>query len=171
MLRKGLILLLCCSSFAAMANQLDVKRLVPNAELVGETRMQYLFWDVYDISLTAPEGEWRKDAPFALTLSYLMDLKGDDIAERSVEEMRGLGYGDEMKLAAWYSEMRRIFPNVKNGSLLTGLYNPGKPTKFYHNGKLAGEVRDPEFGKAFFGIWLDEKTSEPKLRQRLLGQK
>jgi hypothetical protein len=28
---------------------------------------------------------------------------------------------------------------------------------------------DPEFGPTFFSIWLDEKTSQPALREALLG--
>jgi len=32
-----------------------------------------------------------------------------------------------------------------------------------------GEVKDAEFARRFFGIWLAPSTSEPALRQTLLG--
>jgi hypothetical protein len=32
-------------------------------------------------------------------------------------------------------------------------------------------VSDTEFARAFFSIWLDERTREPKLRAALLGQR
>ena len=40
---------------------------------------------------------------------------------------------------------------------------------FYFNDNLVGSIEDPMFGPLFVDIWLSEKTSEPKLRQQLLG--
>ena len=37
------------------------------------------------------------------------------------------------------------------------------------NGKPTGEIRDAEFARLFFGIWLSPKTSEPELRAALLA--
>jgi hypothetical protein len=42
--------------------------------------------------------------------------------------------------------------------------------RFFVNGRLGGELRDTEFARFFFGIWLSPQTSEPSLRQALLGQ-
>ena len=67
--------------------------------------------------------------------------------------------------------MKKIFPNVEEGQQLTGLFSPGQPSRFFLNGSSIGEIADPEFGPAFFGIWLHPKTSAPKLRQLLLGTK
>jgi len=41
--------------------------------------------------------------------------------------------------------------------------------RFFHNGALRSELRDTDFTRRFFGIWLSPQTSEPKLRQSLLG--
>ena len=147
-----------------------IQQSIPDAKPAGQARMTYMFWDVYDATLYASQGAWEEGKPLALTLHYLREIKGDDIADRSVEEMRGIGMNDEVKLAAWYSQMREIFPNVQNGTELTGVYIPGQETRFYHDGKEVGRVRDPEFGKYFFGIWLDERTSVPKFRSQLVGQ-
>ena len=146
-----------------------VENYIPNAESVGKGRLTVMFWDVYDASLYAPNGEWNQERPFALQLDYLRDIEGGDIANRSAEEIRKLGFTDEVRLAAWYSEMRAIFPDVKNGSTLTGVYVPPSATKFYDGNTHIGTVNDPEFARWFFAIWLDEKTSEPKLREQLLG--
>jgi hypothetical protein len=40
---------------------------------------------------------------------------------------------------------------------------------FLHNGKLVGDISGDAFAKAFFGIWLDERTSAPKLRSALIA--
>jgi hypothetical protein len=44
-------------------------------------------------------------------------------------------------------------------------------SRFFHNGNPRGEVRDAEFTRRFFGIWLGEATSEPALRDSLLGRR
>ena len=143
---------------------------IPQAAEVGSGRMQYLFFDVYDAVLLAPEGKWDAAKPYALTLNYLRELKGADIAQRSVEEMRMQGFTDEVKLAAWFEQMRAIFPDVNAGMSLTGVYLPGNETRFYKGDQFIGRVKDDQFGQQFFNIWLSEKTSEPGLRQKLLGQ-
>lgn len=155
--------------FCSPAIAFDVKQHLPSAQKIGEGRLTYLLWDVYDARLYAPEGEWDRQRPFALTLHYLRNLEGDAIADRSVEEIRKQGYDDEIRLAAWHSQMRDIFPDVTDGTELTGLYTPGEATQFYENGKWIGSVKDAEFGVHFFNIWLSEKTTEPELRRHLLG--
>jgi hypothetical protein len=46
---------------------------------------------------------------------------------------------------------------------------PGRGAQFYYNGRPTSEIRDPEFARLFFGIWLSEQTPAPKLRAALLG--
>jgi hypothetical protein len=147
-----------------------VAQAVPEARMVGEGRMRYLLWDVYDARLYAPQGQYRDNASFALSLQYLRALDGEDIARRSVEEMRKQGFDNEVKLAAWFGEMHRIFPDVQAGDQLTGVYVPGQPTRFYSGTTLIGEVHDKDFGPWFFAIWLSSKTSAPDLRASLVGQ-
>ena len=147
-----------------------IRSYVPEAEQVGQGRLTYLFWDVYDATLYAPKGAWTKEKPFALQLSYLREIEGKQIADRSVVEMRDLGITDEIKLATWHSQMRRIFPNVNDGISLTGVYTGKGDTIFYLGDVQIGRIEDPEFSNAFFKIWLDENTSSPDLRKKLLGE-
>jgi len=172
MLRKTLIATLVGAMLAApaLATPDYINQHVSNATEVGKSRFTFMMWDVYDIALYAPDGKWNENKPFALALSYLRDLDGEKIAERSAEEIRELGFSDEVKLAAWYAEMKRVFPDVNSKTVLTGIYLPGKPTTFYRNGTAVGTIKDPEFGKWFFNIWLSPKTSQPKLRSKLLSQ-
>ena len=146
-----------------------VQEYVPAAETVGEGRLSVFMWDVYDARLYAPDGEWNEGKPFALELSYLRDIEGQKIAERSIEEMRDLGHTDEVKLASWYEAMERIFPDVDEGMQITGIYTKSGDSIFMLNGQEIGRIRDAEFSKAFFDIWLSEKTSSPDLRKKLLG--
>lgn len=146
-----------------------VKNYVPDAEAVGEARLTYIVWDVYDAVLYAPNGQWNEQEPFALKLKYLRNLHGQKIADRSAQEMRKIGLNDEVKLAAWHEQMREIFPDVNDGTELLGIYRPNAPTRFYKNNQQIGEIKDPEFGRWFFNIWLSKNTTEPEFRKKLLG--
>jgi len=61
-----------------------------------------------------------------------------------------------------------ISPRGEPGPGLAGIYRPGSGTRFYLDGRFLGEIADPEFGRAFFAIWLDPRTSAPQLRASLL---
>jgi hypothetical protein len=124
---------------------------------------------LYDVALWTQAPAFDRDQPFALALRYLRGFKGQRIAERSVVEIERLGLGDNAKRARWGEAMKRIFPDVKAGDTLTGVYRPGLGAEFFHGDAPIGVIADPEFGRAFFSIWLDPRTREPKLRARLIG--
>lgn len=146
-----------------------IKHYIPDAQSVGQGRLSVLFWDIYDATLYAPQGQWTQKAPFALEIIYLKSLTGEALAQRSIAEMRAQGLNDENRLSLWHNRMQAIFPDVHKGIVLTGVYTQKGATVFYHKNRQLGTIQDPEFGPAFFGIWLSEKTSEPDLRRELLG--
>lgn len=148
----------------------DVKQYMPNARAVGAGTLSVVFWEVYDATLYAPNGQWQRSKPFALSIDYKRTIDGVDIADRTAEEIRKLGYNNEMKLAAWHSQMRELFPDVVPGSNITGVYAPSAATKFYQGSTHIGTIGDPEFGTWFFDIWLSANTPEPDLRAALIGQ-
>jgi len=113
----------------------------------------------------------ESDNTFALELEYTRTLYGEKIAIASIDEIKKLGIGTNTQHEQWLTDMKKIFPNVEEGQQLTGIFTPGQPSRFFFNGKPVGDVADPEFGPAFFGIWLHPKTSAPKLRQLLLNTK
>ena len=145
---------------------------VPGAKLVGQGRLTFFGLKVYDARLWAAPGfdAARFDQqPFALALSYLRGLKGALIAERSLKEMRPLPGFDARRETAWLARMAELFPDVGDGDTLVGLHLPGVGARFVLNGQVRGQVDDPLFARLFFGIWLSPQTSEPALRQALLG--
>jgi hypothetical protein len=160
------ILLFCAHS--ALATE-AILTTVPNASIVGRGVLTYVFWDIYAATLYAPHGKWDPAKPFALSLEYYRDLDGKDIADRSVQEMRKEGFTDEVKLATWNAQLKTIFPDVKDGSVLSAIYLPGKETVFYSGDNTIGSIKGDDFGRCFFGIWLGQKTSAPELRRALLG--
>jgi hypothetical protein len=173
--RRGL---LCFAAALALPARADVpppelQQGLPEARLRGQGRLRFFGLHVYDIRLWtaaafAPE-RWA-EAPLALEIEYARTLYGQQIAERSLAEMKRQGEigGDEAQ--RWLAEMTRLFPDVKQGDRITGTLQPGRGASFYVNGRSRGEVRDPDFARRFFGIWLAPQTSEPALRERLFGR-
>ena len=174
-MRKGigncLLLMLLAATMPGFAQMLPaiVASDVPGLTPVGEGTMRFFGLKVYDVRLWTTMKAFTHKDPFALELIYDLSLSGRDIAERSVKEMRTQGYNDETKLKRWGDEMAKIFPDIKQGDTLVGVSVPGKEARFYTREKFIAAVADPEFARAFFDIWLSEKTSAPSVRSRLLG--
>lgn len=84
--------------------------------------------------------------------------------------MRRIGPFSESQAQDWLQAMVVAFPDVRAGDRLLGVHLPGRGAQFYYNGRPTSEIRDPEFARLFFGIWLSEQTPAPKLRAALLGQ-
>lgn len=122
---------------------------------------------VYEATLWAGDDPQRP--PIALRLDYKRNIEGKAIAEASVKEMRRF-VNDEALLARWGEQMQRIFPNVKPGDHILGLYR-ADGARFYQDDRLLGAISMPGFAEAFFAIWLDTRTSAPELRAALLRRK
>ncbi|MES2190020.1 MAG: chalcone isomerase family protein [Pseudomonadota bacterium] len=150
----------------------ELKDVLPDYRLIGKQRLTYWGFQVYDARLWALPG-FRKDniasQPFALELAYLRDFDAIDVAERSIIEMRRSAAISEVQAKSWIAEMVRVYPDFKKGDRVTGINKPGTGAAYLVNGKSTGEIRDVEFARLFFGIWLSPKTSEPKLRSALLA--
>jgi len=106
--------------------------------------------------------------PFALALTYARAIPRDRLVSTSVSEMKRLGWSDEAQLERWQEELARVFPDVREGDTIVGVSVPGRGARFFHQGRATGEVADAEFARAFFAIWLDERTRVPELRAQLL---
>jgi hypothetical protein len=138
----------------------------------GQQRFRVWGFEVYDASLwTTPSFQPSQSETqlLALELHYLRDFAAKDIAERSIKEMRRSAPMSAEQENRWMAEMLRVLPDVRRGDRLLGLQRPGEAAVFWHNGRLRGEVRDAEFARRFFGIWLSPQSSEPALRRALLG--
>ena len=153
-------------------NRPELASALPQSRLVGKTRLSVWGFQVYDARLWALSGfkpESYGSQPFALELAYLRDFTSKDIAERSITEMRRSAAISDEQAAAWITQMQRVIPDIKKGDRIMGVHRPGLGAQFLVNGKARGDIRDAEFARLFFGIWLSTKTSEPKMRAALLA--
>lgn len=142
-------------------------------QLAGSTRLRFFGLDIYDAKLWVGPG--FRAASYAqhalgLELTYLRSLSGRAIAERSIKEMRRAGTLATEVEQRWLAAMTEAFADVQSGDRLTGLHLPAVGAKFWFNGQPRATIRDPEFSRLFFGIWLSDATSEPRLRAELLAR-
>ena len=164
---------LFCLQAQASALPPELQPLLPAAALAGQAKLSVWGFEVYKATLWVAPGFAQtayEQHLFALELAYLRDFAGSDIAKRSVSEMRRQKQISPADEARWEGQMRAVFPDVKAGERLTGVNVPGVGAQFRAKGRVLGEIRDPEFARLFFGIWLSPQTSEPHLRQSLLAQ-
>jgi hypothetical protein len=139
------------------------------ARLAGKGRFTWFGLSIYEAALWVGDQGYRPDAPFVLDLRYARKLDGVKIAEASAEQMEKIGAGTPAQRAQWLARMKAIFPDVGEGTHISGVFLPGLGARFYLDGKALATVPDPEFARAFFGIWLDPATSARALRAALLS--
>lgn len=144
-----------------------IKSLMGQVQLQGLGRLNFWGFHVYDANLY--RGINKDSQEFALELKYQRSFTGEAIANRTADEMKSLGVPAPQALG-WGKELAAVLPNVEPGQTLAAVYTPKQGTTFFFEGKRIAQFQSAEFSKAFFAIWLDPKTSAPKLRTELLGQ-
>jgi hypothetical protein len=185
--RRWLMTLLSCACPAGFVRAQDstftkdvlaqslqqLRPLLGNPRLVGEHRLTYWGFEVYHARL------WASNATFSpldwatqrlvLELRYLRDFQGREIAQRSIDEIQSQRPLSAEQASTWRQSLLALLPNVRKGEILTGAYLPDSGAQFWHQGQALGEIRDTEFARRFFGIWLSPQSSQPVLRQQLLA--
>lgn len=170
----SLVAAVLCAQAAVADAPAHVQALLPSLQNAGTARLNVWGFQVYDARLWVTPGfaaARYEEHAFALELHYLRDFRNEDIARRSIEEMRRIAPLGDDQAARWLAALRQAFPDVRAGDRIVGVYRPdGEPAhvQFLTNGRVTGSVRDAQFARLFFGIWLSARTSEPALRQRLL---
>ena len=139
-------------------------------QMVGQARLHFMFWPVYDSRLYTPDGEFQEgQLPLRLEIEYLRDVASAELVEHTRKEWQRL-----QPLAVpeqeWLQTLSGLWPDVgKNDVLALALDERGRST-FLLNGRSLGSMDDPAFGQRFLDIWLSPATSRPDLRLALLGR-
>jgi hypothetical protein len=138
----------------------------------GKASLHKFFFHVYDAEFwTDDKGGWNMATPHALFLTYHVSIEKADLVERTLQELERNKAVTESMRAAYMHELPSLFTDVKEGESITALYQPDTGVTFCHNGIVTGVLKDMTLAKPFMGIWLGAFTSEPALRDGLLGKK
>lgn len=165
--------LLCAVPAQAESIPAPVRNEIGDARLAGQGSFRWFGLKIYDAELWVGDQGYHPDDPesarYALSLIYARDLYGRQIARASIDEIRKLGLGTVAQHEVWLKQMTVLFPDVREGTRISGIHLPGHGARFYLNGDLLGEIADSEFARAFFAIWLDPRSSASSLRNSLLS--
>ena len=164
---RTLVVILFSFSLLTTSHAEQWRTLLPGSAQVGQGQFSRFGWSIYQAQLWTMDGKYDPGQPFALKLTYERDIPESRIVQASLDEMAKLGAPVQDR-PGWRSTLEQVIDDVKKGESITGVYRPGEGAVFYHNDKRTGQM-DEELARAFFAIWLDARTSEPSLRQALLG--
>lgn len=145
---------------------------LPQARVLGQGEFHWFGFSIYSARLWAETAKVDWNSPFALELVYHRDIGRERFVDVSVDEIERIGAGryPAAQLEQWRGVMDHNFVDVHPGDTLIGVYLPGVGCRFYNREGLIGSVDDPAFARAFFSIWLDPRTRDSGLREKLLGK-
>lgn len=167
-LAPALALALAAASATAAPGQAAGTAPAPLA-LVGEAKLEVLFWSIYRSRLYCPEGVYEPGVrPLRLEIDYLRNIRSEDLVKRTAEEWDQLGVTDPAR-ERWLATLRDLWPDVETNDVLAVELDGDGHATFFHNDQRLGTVEDPAFGQRFVDIWLSPDTSRPKLRLALTG--
>lgn len=142
--------------------------------LRGQANMRWFGLLLYEArlwTLDAFDSKHWADQRFALELVYARSFDGAKIAQASLELMQAQHGKVAERDRQWLAWMQQSFPNIQAKDRLLGLHQGAKEgCRFVHNRQVRLDIPDAQFAKAFFGIWLDPRTTEPALRRSLIGE-
>ena len=101
-------------------------------------------------------------------MSGVKDIDKQDLLGATDNQWDRLGVS-QAKRKLWIGQLNKLWPTISKGDRLAFQVNPDGYNYFTYNGKRIGGVADKQFGKSFLDIWLSPKTSQPGIRQRLIG--
>ena len=160
------IALLLVNGLAGAKDTSHIDFAINSSQPQGGGRLNFWGFHVYDATLYRAANSSSPE--FALDIQYQRSFSGHALASKTADEMKKIGV-PEAQAVIWGKELAAVLPNVEPGQTLTGVYSPKVGTTLFYEGKKIAQIPGAEFSKAFFGIWLDPKTSVPKLRAELLG--
>ena len=168
-----LTLLLTAVAAASWAGDLPVplREVKPDLRPVGTAALHWFGLHVYDIALYAQETVHTTNSTAVLSIRYNISIKRRKLLDTTLKEWQRMDKGKDVQRAQWIQQLETLWPDLKSGDSLTAFMRRDGATQFYFGDRLLGEVPDPEFGPAFFAIWLDAKCRYPEVRDGLLGVK
>jgi len=140
-------------------------------KVVGNATFSLLFWDLYKSQLSTVSGDYTPSSShvnLVYKIDYLKDVSATDLVEYTIEQWQYLGVSKE-QYKHYLPQLTEIWPDIKAGDSLA-LVVKNNLSAFYYNGELLGVMAGENFALLFLDIWLSKETSEPKLRDQLLGR-
>ena len=135
--------------------------------LVGEARLDFFIWPVYEGRLYSNTGSFSfpDTQPFALAIEYRRDFQGAALVDETRRQWKAMGYSVRED---WLSALAALLPDVSRDDVITLFVDSYGHSTLYLNETLLGSIDDPDFSEQFAAIWLSEHTTRPEFTQKLL---
>ncbi len=185
MMKRLMVVLMACTMMAssAFAASTPVK-LSPtlkagDSDLVlnGAGVRTKLFIDAYTAGLYVPQktkdmasvmnGDGKAAIKLQITSKLITSKK---MSDATMEGFHKSTKGNIAPIKKEIDEMISVFSaEIKLNDVYDMVYEPGKGTSIFKNGKLAKTIKGEAFKKALFGIWIGADPVQADLKAKLAG--
>ena len=139
-------------------------------KLIGQGTLKVLFFEVYDIRLLSDSNPFSWENKFQLEFEYRRTLTKERVIDSSLKELKRQQNVTEQNLNEWETYLEEAIQPLQEGSKATIEWNPQGTITFQNEGVKSVTIKDEIFARSYINIWLGEETSQPKLRNQLLGK-
>jgi hypothetical protein len=162
----ALIILVSSISWTSQAQQEDFQ----SPKLIGEGTLKVLMWEVYDLRLLTDGTPFSWNNKFILEFDYSRELKKESVIDASLKEFKLQPNVSDKDIKAWEVYLEQVIQSVQKGTKASVMWVPDGQIIFHYEGSKPTTIKNEKFARAFLNIWLGEKTSRPKLRNKLLNK-
>ena len=162
----ALIILVSSISLISQAQQEGFQ----SPKLIGEGTLKVLMWEVYDLRLLTDGTPFSWNNKFMLEFDYSRELKKESVIDASLKEFKLQPNVTDKDIKAWEVYLEQVIQSVKKGTKASVMWVPDSQIIFHYEGSKPTTIENEKFARAFLNIWLGEKTSRPKLRNKLLNK-
>ena len=139
-------------------------------KLIGEGTLKVLMWQVYDLRLYTDGTPFSWNNKFMLEFDYSRELKKESVIDASLKEFKLQPNVTDKDIKAWEVYLEQVIQSVQKGTKASVMWVPDGQIIFHYEGSKPTTIKNEKFARAFLNIWLGEKTSRPKLRNKLLNK-
>ena len=139
-------------------------------KLIGEGTLKVLMWQVYDLRLYTDGTPFSWNNKFMLEFDYSRELKKESVIDASLKEFKLQPNVTDKDIKAWEVYLEQVIQSVQKGTKASVMWVPDGQIIFHYEGSKPTTIENEKFARAFLNIWLGEKTSRPKLRNKLLNK-
>jgi hypothetical protein len=107
--------------------------------------------------------------PKQLVLKFVHDVEHDKIVKAWHEGFAKNATVPMSKLRPYMAQLDAWMPSFSDGDTLTFTYVPETGVTVAVNGERHGEIRDADFARSLFAIWLGPRPPSGELKRGLLG--
>ena len=166
---KKLLAMLILIPSLSWTSEVD-QEVFQSPKLIGEGTLKVLMWEVYDLRLLTDGTPFSWKNKFMLEFDYSRELKKESVIDASLKEFKLQPNVTDKDIKAWEVYLEQVIQSVQKGAKASIMWVPDGQIIFHYEGSKPTTIENEKFARAFLNIWLGEKTSRPKLRNKLLNK-